>query len=408
LQCLSFLGGHDVSSDEGHPYTAPQWTASVLPGNVVKKPTTGFPVCYTRGAVMHVSAEFHLQRAVNQHGVRVVGKGPDGLKFIAQVNVANDHFSIANVRANTKLSGAVQFFDPFRIRWKVSFDEGTTWIPAGTTENRLYVTLSKPETEPLYETLLDIGCRHATGCADSSTATSAIWHSFQKRNADGTLPGVARKSVDGFGQPDGHTMRYWLEEKDPLNLQLSEKCHELRDLLNPHPVDSRLNGVGTCQAWTELLEDVLKAQGIADVEQVVVTPANGRTYLGAGFLVKTRAFYEACLRNLPVTDLQEMLSTLPTIHGQGTVNPPTGFVNHSLVLVSGTYYDPSYGNGPFTGVNDTEAKHAWERATLGAFVVDCLNNGSTNRTVVPFRSVSLDGEADFKLLAHNRQAAPGI
>ena len=51
--------------------------------------------------------------------------------------------------------------------------------------------------------------------------------------------------------------------------------------------------------------------------------------------------------------------------GQGNSNPPGAVSNHFIVLYSGSYYDPSYGNGPFA------SQLEWETASLDGYVKTC-------------------------------------
>jgi hypothetical protein len=150
-------------------------------------------------------------------------------------------------------------------------------------------------------------------------------------------------------------------------------------MLNPSPADGALNGVGTCQAWTQLLDRTLRAQGITTAETVVVNPARAEAGNGVGFLMKTRTFLAQSSSSLAPGGLADSWQ----VHGQGTPDPPRGFVNHFLLLVDGGYYDPSYGTGPFRGESEEEAKRSWERMTLGAFVVEQVSAGRTNRVALP-------------------------
>lgn len=384
VQELTFLGGHRVASDSGVRYSFPSWRDTSHDGTANQPGEDHFPVCYTRGSFVRVMATIRARGFADGRKARVVGLGTSGLRFETTAEVTGGRIFLLVILSDRPLPDAVRFYDPFRIDWKVSLDGGTTWLTAGATENRLYATLADPKTKPLYETLLDIGCRNAGGLSDASSVIAAVWNDFANRNADGTLPGVKRKAMDGFNQHDGIAMRYWFEEGSPLNRSVSDHCHQLRSILDSSSEDRALNGVGTCQAWTELFEHTLRAQGIVTAETVVVNPARAAAGVGVGFLMKTRAFLaqsSPSLAPVGVADLWE-------VRGQGTPNPPRGFVNHFLLLVEGAYYDPSYGTGPFRGATDDEAKHCWERVTLGAFVVDQVAAGETNRVALPLVSSS--------------------
>ena len=288
---LTFLGGHDVNNDDGILYEVPSWRDLSGDGTADQNGENHFPVCYTRGSIVRVAASFRVSHIEDGRKVRVVGLANAGLRFESNASVRGARLVIASVQSDHALPDEVRFYDPFRIDWRVSWDGGSSWVSAGATENRLYATLAEPQSKPLYETLLDIGCRNACGKSDAPSLIGEIWDDFQKRNADGTLPGVRRKMVDGFNRPDGKWMRYWFEEDNPLNQKVSQQCHRLRDMLQPFPEKPAFNGVGTCQAWTDLFEQTLRAQGITPIEIVKVNPARGNGLIGVGFLMKTRAFW---------------------------------------------------------------------------------------------------------------------
>jgi hypothetical protein len=69
----------------------------------------------------------------------------------------------------------------------------------------------------------------------------------------------------------------------------------------------------------------------------------------------------------------------PPVCGQANPRPPTGFVNHSLVVVDGAYYDPALGIGPIEG-DIAEVLQRWERATMGACLFDEIRDGVTNHS----------------------------
>lgn len=49
---------------------------------------------------------------------------------------------------------------------------------------------------------------------------------------------------------------------------------------------------------------------------------------------------------------------VPGVEGQNNDSPPTDYPNHVIVQVADSYFDPSYGTGPF------ETQHEWEKASL--------------------------------------------
>ncbi|MEI6084785.1 MAG: hypothetical protein WCS70_10830 [Verrucomicrobiota bacterium] len=350
VTAVTFLDSHAVASDAGQVLAAPHWTTGA-----------SHPVCYTRRARPHLAVTLHTAPNFSGKTAIVAASADNGLQFYGTGCATGSSLVITRMTADRKLANAVTRYDPLTIAWWVSFDDGRSFHGAGRTRHRLYVTFDEPGLQPLRETLLDIGCRGASGCRDASTTVAGVWRQFSQRNADGTLPGLHRV--------DGHLLRYWLDEYTPLASRVVNQCHSLNAMLAPDANHGILEGVGTCQAWSELLESTLRAQGIRNVEVLSIVPPDLKT----GFLINTLGFLG---RHPPVI--------AQVIHGQGTPNPPYAFFNHSLVEVNGALYDPSYGNGPFTGPTLTEAVGAWETATVGALVRDEIYGMQTNRIVQPY------------------------
>ncbi len=390
---VSFSGDsyQEVADDAGNPYSAPHWKDNSQPpdGDASDPPAadgTGgdrrFPVSFKRNTKMKVTAKFALEpNAPSIESLRIRGIGPPGISIPAtEATVAGGFVEITDVEMEEALADVVAFHNPMVIDWEASVDEGRTWSPVGRSDNRVYVTLGRAESfeeRPLFESLVEIGCRNAAGARTSQQAFDMIWQDFQD-----PLPGVQRKALDGYNQPDGLAMRYWIDISDP-NSQVALACFSVRNMLTPEPLADYLHGVGTCSAWSEFLVSVLFSQGIKEARILKVDAKNQADQ--TGLLVKEWLFVgSGTLRgrcgtftHRPEVDLLDQVG----VPGQGVENPPANFNLHYIVRSLGKYYDPSYGNGPFQGATEDEAARNWKNHSLAGFSQNCRDIGDAGRRV---------------------------
>lgn len=289
LKEVSFSGTkyHAIKEDDGSAnYDAPHWqdNSSPLDGDADDSGDKKFPISFTRNTKMKVSAKFKVTPAsIPGAQFKVRGDGPGNLDIPATTaTLSGGELTISNVECSNPFANTIDFLNPMEIAWEVSFDNGTTWCKAGTSKNRVYVTLENPKANSLYETLLDIGCRNAKGKVNPNTAVTAIWADFQS-----PIPGVKRKAVDGHNVTDGVAMRYWVELTDPLLNTAGASCQTIEAMINPSPSIAGLNGVGTCVAWADLFDQTVKAQGIVGSQVSEITPKKKKDL---EFLVKKWEF----------------------------------------------------------------------------------------------------------------------
>ncbi|NJL26871.1 MAG: hypothetical protein HC897_02805 [Thermoanaerobaculia bacterium] len=397
LEEVTFSGSgfHEVSEDGGESYVGPHWrdSSSPLDGDADDPGDHRFPVSYTRNNPLELAVTFAFEPTVNlEIPVKIRGSGSGGLVIPETLASAEN----GKIRANGLttmgvLPDEIRRFDPFEMTWQVSLDDGASWLEAGKSENRLFVTLADPITSPLYETLLDVGTRNADGQTTDEAAVAAIWADFA-----GPIPGVRRKLLDGHNQGDGTEMRYWVEEGSEPYPEVFAFCQLLEAMLDPEPVDPRLNGIGTCIAWSDFFHEILRALGILGSQIIQVQSSYPETSL----LVRNWTFTStgtAPTSCAPFTHRTTEASDETGLAGQGTPNPPSVFPIHSLVLFEGKYYEPSYGSGPFGGATGPEARRAWENASVAGFVRVCPGGGSVVKPNEPtieeitFLSVQGDG-----------------
>ena len=251
------------------------------------------------------------------------------------------------------LDNAIGFHDPLTITWYDGPTMTVPWYEAGTSSNPVYVLLGAPQTAPLYQTLVHVGCDKANGETTEAGAVVKIWQEF----TDQTVVTVPPKRL----------LTYWLNHQ-----QGATNTAELLGTVH--------NGNGNCQAWSSFFIDMLKAQNIP-ASQVEVKPQA----MGENLLVKEWTFEGDGVvpDNPPYVYIKDLDVTLKdAMDGQGNRDPYPHFNVHYIVRYveqlynpsSGQleeivkYYDPSYGTGPFYSQNQ------WEDASLDGFSIKFNNN----------------------------------
>ena len=329
---LTFSGTkyHIVKSDDGTTdYTGPHWLDPNSDGNAADGHS--YPVCFTRNTKMVVSGKWRVEPAAPGATIMIQGDGPGNLDFTNTIlSISGTNGTISNVECINPFTNQVDFFDPITIVWKCSGDGGLNWINAGTSTNQCYITLDDPLTD-VYYTLVHLGCKNADGAMTASNTTEAIWNEFTDRDV---------RRVDGV----------------QLTYYASYTCG------NVNTADLLKYGDGQCGAWASIFIDMRKVQGIDDTDEYVIfrpIPPLGIPQDYVGFLVKNWTFTgngssghaTHPYLNLPDSPLVGATSynwkfaevnDATGIPGQGNANPASLFNNHQVVI-SGRYYDPSYG-----------------------------------------------------------------
>jgi hypothetical protein len=222
------------------------------------------------------------------------------------------------------------------INWEANTC-GQGWKLAGATRNLLYVTLGDPVGTPNYWTLLDISCRAAAG---ETTQAGLIPKAFSPLRTRA----INRKR-------DGKDLTYW---HPPGVSDQEDTAASTAELLAIE------NGIGQCGSWAELLRDMYRVHGITEAKKILIVRTLEYQKEKIGFLVKHWIFDHP-----PASDPAAYTHWVPSqcrtgthLEGQRNPQPPPAFYNHFIVQVSGQYWDPSYGAGPFTD------QLAWENAAI--------------------------------------------
>lgn len=368
-----------------------------------------FPVAYVRNSRISISAKFKTRpgppAGVN-YSVRATGSHGFTLSE-HPLRVADDELVLDEAVLDGNLPSAIGLLDRLELHWEIRAEGMTNWASVGTSDNRVYVTLAKPKAIRLYETLLELGSRNASGIQEPMAAVNRIWSDFEI-----PIPGVMRKPMDGFNRPDGREMHYWVAWNDPLVPIVGDRCQTLAAVLElqykpEDPNEPDLRDIGTCVSWAAMFTEALRAQGIdgargVEVRTMVASDApwedsdlDDPERLSGRMLVKNRLFGVPALApsgcagfNFRYEETRRAIG----VPGQGTPEPPDFFANHFIVEYvhseGGTtlhrYFDPSYGTPTvFESADPLEAQRAWETASLDGIAKTCANRRAVARKENP-------------------------
>jgi hypothetical protein len=333
---LEFRNCQQIYRDgTGSDYSGAQhWQDANFDGDALDVGDRRFPVAYKAGdfvtlqqivvqsnsacVVPPVAVLKGTGPAMEEYVVGVARDATGGLEFRWIDSGNTDAF-----RASTALAAGIKRHQAFQITWEAAFRKDL-YVPSGSTDVRLYVTLVDPVPCPdagmrNYESVYDISCSAADGETSGSDAVKRIAARFAGLN-------VSRKAVDGDNGADGTQMTYWVGGSPPTNMGAM--------LLNS-------TGDGQCSAWAELFVACCYLQGENGAKLAKVENKHGPGTLH--FLVKDWLN----LTSNPVLttglDLNTQVSDQPGIAAQGNLNPPSYFMNHYVVTYPGKIYDPSYG-----------------------------------------------------------------
>lgn len=329
---------HGIKQDDGtENYFSVQWYDASNPNDGDADDTNDrkWPVCYTRNTKMAVTAHWKFHPISPSWIIKVKGDGPGNLDFPAtNASKGVDSVFITDWECENPFTNAVAYYPSMKIAWSFSVDDGATWLNAGASENTVYVTLGDPLTADLYQTLVHIGCVNAAGKTTESETADAVYSEFTDRE-------VRRVS-------DNMQMKYWANTNDYA--------------LDTQTLLANWEGNGNCQAWSALLRDCFRAQGIPS-DRVRARPVSQGERL---ILVKTWQFNEPGSGNAPYKyRIGVDAINLPGIPGQGNPEPPPAFNMHWITEACGYYFDPSYGTPKVGGTNKEKV---YEDSSIDGYV----------------------------------------
>jgi hypothetical protein len=279
--------------------------------------------------------------------VKIKGDGPGNLDFPETVaTVQNGEATISGVVCDNPFPEVVHWYydDGLEITWTLSRDGGGTWVSAPMkSRNEAFITLEQPACAARFRTVLYLAT--SNGGVSYGGCVANTWSSFST--------GSGPMNVDAWNDADRAYTR-------PLYYYHNESGDDV------YYTPGLLAGAnGQCHAWADLLKECFLANNIQNVKRTRVLPPGDYRR----FAVKNIAFDDADPAypeddpwKYSASDLNASIAGIP---GQNMATPQLKlFLQHFVVHVGGTYYDPSYGVTT-TGAADYSGRAvaAWE--TIG-------------------------------------------
>lgn len=399
---------HDAT---GHAYDAPHWLDFDRDGQITAPPQSPpgatdidrrFPIAYTRNTPMTIAA-FETHFSKDAFGdmpttYTIKGTGSDGSVYIRD---GDQHTGVGS----DPLPDHIAYLPNYSISWEISFEEGQTkylWFSLGTTTHEVYSTLNDPVGNRL-ETAYHLAAAFATGAQTPEQAYHAINTHFSTRSLQNKA---------------GMTLGYYRNTLCSSTLSSSVTAESLVR-----------TGNGQCMAWARLYRETLRIHRLSS--QLVRVRARHRTLstlcttiIDSGMLIRD---YDFLLQGTPCQMYPFALdypcpsivfsngTTIPTLPwptpgvvdqpgqpGQDNPNPASVFAIHFLVSLPGNaWYDPSYGNGPWTAVTLEDSAAAWESTSVAGFpsiAAQVAVDGVTHLLMGARPKIALQREIDFDIV----------
>jgi hypothetical protein len=270
---MRYGASHPVAKDtDGAAYDTPHWQDANDDGDAADPGERRISAAYTRATKVQIERVFVDCDTKPMPGAVLKGGAPDMQEFVGpwctDPTAAYDELVGCDIEASVALPNEVRKYEPYAIDWEVSFGDDY-FVSVGTTDTWLYVTLNDPTASyPAFESVYDISCKAADGQSGNWGVVSETWREFTDRV-------VRRKSRDGFNNPDGIQMGYWVG---------TTTCQNIVDMLKDPAGD------GSCIAWAQLLRACWEIQGVTGGTVYQLVPA---AY--DGMLVKDWQKCDPCL-----------------------------------------------------------------------------------------------------------------
>jgi hypothetical protein len=301
-------------------------------------------------------------------------------------------------------------FQKATIHWQIRIDpvKESTSSDAGTSTIPLYIVYSDPiNTVPnapeMYLSTVDIASKAADGATDEGSIVSSVWQAFkslhvQPRKLDPSTGDVTVSQT---------VLKYW--EPWSVSAYITDTWRPLcPGVHGPLPV--LRDGVGRCGTWADFFVAALNSQGIS-AQTVKVSEEKGFPcgpicdQTKEWMLIKDWTFlkptasgpfpYQAVYllkqqgSSKSATRVKTEFRYPSQSKGQGGTTPPPGmFVvgDHEIVRYTvpsggpGVLYDPSYGTGPFTDIQQ------WAKVSIAGYMTVNQYNHGTNQWRIVLRA----------------------
>lgn len=265
--------------------------------------------------------------------------------YIGYTLVSEPGYNVPSVNNNLEFIGKV--LDKIeakniKIKWTLGIKSDNYPEQTVTTNHKIYVIGSNTVSGKLYHTLVDLGCEAAAG----QTTNDGIFNKIWTKIASKKIARIDRKNTEG----NEIYLQYWGHKTQIGALRETGEISSLGKLLE--------NEDGNCYAWTALVKETLRIQGLTDTfkEHVIVLKKN---LMGSstGYTVTHRILEGEEHLDEVIGFLQKTGNVQGEIIDLKHIPPyePITFGNHSIFshhspLVGKIYYDPGPGKGGFTSV----------------------------------------------------------
>ena len=365
LQEITFKEGHNVTHNSGSPeYKTQHWLKGRTP--------EGYPIAYTSGKPIKADVIFKcnpdialtsgVKLAVRENSQSLGGKYSIGEKD-ATLSSGSTIKAEGLSSGNTDSSKVDMAF--FSYEWQIkSTNAQIDWRPAETSANKLYLTYKEPITALRQETLYDLACGPNAGKTNQNQIVMGSYGRFTGRS----VPRIS----------DGTVMTYWKNWRTA-----------------PPPPDTVVDllassdGNGNCQAWSGLFRDVIRLNGIAGAQRMMVcNPPYSNNALsvlviqwnfGTPPTSPMHPTYPYTMGQLAGTGVHAWPGNIAP--GQGNPDTPPLFSGHWVTkwrepgyLTHTYYFDPSYGTGPVHAFRESRALKMYEDEAFAGFTNNIVNS----------------------------------
>lgn len=367
------------------------------------------PICYTVDAliaIQGVGIAVTPENAFDPADARIVGRVQGQDRFTVNTVQASSIPGVGWVVSGSPVIGTIAppptiaLWENWTIDWRVDvFDEAAgDWVsyPAGSTNHDLHFILRPPTPSfRLHHSLIAIGCKraHGLGFGDEVEIASRIFEEFEDQ--------VVFRAQDVLEDvPNHQPLKYYDNWATPVTV-VSGLLH---------------TGDGQCAAWAQFYLHCVWATGADPGAEGVEFEYNTPPHIGGGqaWMFVSRWVVGASTNPDPITSSEYPsinitllkydwldfidsdyyhfiymdVADMTGLSGQSTSDPASLFVNHKIIKIGTTLYDPSYGERYDTGGATGNAMLASIDSAIDCFALAWLDAGP--RIDVNELSVGLD------------------
>jgi hypothetical protein len=359
------------------------------------------PVLYAAGSVPILDAVFHFpQGSTGDYTVRGIATG--GFHFHGEGSVSDGRLSVQNMHAKDQFGMPKTFGAEvtkygrdtekgiFAVEWKLTPADGGEEIPAGQSENTLYLSATRPQVTNftlaetpqatgrqgvagIFETVVDIAVTRNLGriAADVNGIILGTWSYFDSNDAV-RVDGTTRLKYWGGGStdtPSKYSTPFLLKNADG---KCNSWAYFFLDVLAVNGVTARIGAdEGLVGIWSRNVERDKDGNPIVDHDgnyvpkEFLLINQVDELRPGRSGVIAYPFFWDVTLLNKRTqTEISGLTDiALRPIGAQNNLQPIQDFTNHAIVRIGGRLYDPSYGES----YGDIEE---WEEKSLAGFVLE--------------------------------------